>query len=770
MENVFMLAPDTLLQNRYIIDRLIAKGGMGAVYLARDQRLGSQVALKETLFTEERLKRAFEHEARLLASLRHPALPKVIDHFTESEGQFLVMEFIPGDDLADLLNQQGHAFSIREVLEWAYQLLDVLVYLHGKRPPIIHRDIKPQNLKLTPEGGIILLDFGLAKGAPSQMARVTSVSSILGFTRNYAPPEQIQGTGTDPRSDLYSFAATIYHLSTGMPPIDALIRSTAVVGGQIDPLLPASQVNPLVPDAIADLLMRTMALNRDSRPSTAEALRSLLRETTHAPDTVIIGAEVPTAAEEPAKPIAPKKYLSFITQTLKTPFIVTRSLVLRLSFLFKNWISGHANFRQKIWLIGVSVIVIAVASAMFFVFSKSKRIPDPYIRKIETLVNEKKWAEAEAEVLQALYFGSDRASYHSVYGYILAQQDKWQQAETEYRQAAENEPHKADRHADLADALIQLRNFAGAEEEYREALNLKPDNVDYRWRLADTLLAQKKWEEAESEYRQAVHLKPDYANFHAGLAVALAKQAKMPVAIVEARKAVQLEPDADWTHECLLNILKAQQLWAEAEIAYREWTQIKPEEVSIRLALAGMLERQSKWAEAETEYRKALRLEPNNIRHRLAIAVCLTRQNKWAEAEAEYREIVRLEPKDINRRLGLADSLSRQNKGSEVEAEYRKIIEMQPNNFHHRVRLADFLAEQNKLVQAEALYREAIRMEPEYGNLHEGLAIILGRQGRMEEARREARKAVSLSYSWIEGSEAEEYVKEILDRARSKNQ
>src|SRR5215210_5200605 len=158
-----MLTSDTVLQNRYRILRPLGRGGMGAVYEAFDERLSRAVALKETLAETDELRRAFGREARLLANLRHPALPKVLDHFDEGSGLFLVMEFIPGDDLGRLL-ELGRAFDPAEVLGWADQLLDALDYLHGLDPPVLHRDIKPSNLKLLPAGHVVLLDFGLAKG------------------------------------------------------------------------------------------------------------------------------------------------------------------------------------------------------------------------------------------------------------------------------------------------------------------------------------------------------------------------------------------------------------------------------------------------------------------------------------------------------------------------------------------------------------------------------------------------------------------------------
>src|ERR1044071_6434310 len=255
-----MIAPNTLLQNRYLVLNQIGQGGMGAVYIATDQRFGSTVALKEPFFTEAGLRKAFERQARLLNHLRHPALPRVSDHFVEDEGQFLVMEYIAGDDLAEKLKERGGAFTLSEVLNWADQLLDALDYLHTQEPSVIHRDIKPQNLKLTSRDQVVLLDFGLAKGAPLQ-TRVTQTGSLFGYSFNYAPIEQMQGTGTDPRSDLYSLGATLYHLLTGPPPPDALTRATAVLNGDPDPLRPASETAAHVPAEVSNVISRALSFS-----------------------------------------------------------------------------------------------------------------------------------------------------------------------------------------------------------------------------------------------------------------------------------------------------------------------------------------------------------------------------------------------------------------------------------------------------------------------------------------------------------------------------
>jgi len=272
-----MLAPDSLICNRYRIVRPIGQGGMGAVYEALDQRLRSRVALKQTLINDTLYTDAFEHEAQLLANLRHPALPKVSDYFSDADGQFLIMEYIAGDDLGTLLARLGKPFPFDVVARWADLLLDALDYLHTQEHPIIHRDIKPQNLKLTPRGEIILLDFGLAKGSFALEAETASMKSVYGYTPQYAPLEQVKGTGTDARSDLYSLGATLYHLLTGLAPPSAVARASDVLNRLPDPLRPAHEINREVPAAVSVLLMQAMAIESRRRFASAAAMRAALR-------------------------------------------------------------------------------------------------------------------------------------------------------------------------------------------------------------------------------------------------------------------------------------------------------------------------------------------------------------------------------------------------------------------------------------------------------------------------------------------------------------
>ena len=215
-----MLQAGTQLHDRYRVLRRIGRGGMGAVYEAVDTRLRNTVAVKQLEIAGAAADRAFEREAQLLAGLRHPVLPVVIDYFSAAHHAFLVMQYIEGEDLEHHLGRQQRPCERDEVIAWANALLDGLEYLHSRTPAIVHRDIKPANVKRTPAGDIVLLDFGLAKGRLDSDPTVSPDSGLYGFTLQYAPPEQIDGHRTDVRSDLFALGATLYHLATGSLPFE----------------------------------------------------------------------------------------------------------------------------------------------------------------------------------------------------------------------------------------------------------------------------------------------------------------------------------------------------------------------------------------------------------------------------------------------------------------------------------------------------------------------------------------------------------------------
>jgi len=294
---------------------------MGAVYEAIDQRVSCVVALKEYLIGQQsEARQAFQHEAALLANLRHSALPKVMDYFDDAQRDFLVMEYIPGPDLAALLALRDAPFPPEQVVRWAIELLKLLEYLHTRDPPILHRDIKPANLKATKQGEIFLLDFGLAKGSAGQMATVETSKSVPGYTPVYAPLEQILGQGTDPRSDIYALGATLYHLLTGQAPVSAPARFDSVENDRLEPLKPANQLNFRIAADVAALVQKAMALSRKDRFASAGEMRIALelaeqaaldRDTARKAEAALIETLPAVPEDDSAKPLVADKDVQF---------------------------------------------------------------------------------------------------------------------------------------------------------------------------------------------------------------------------------------------------------------------------------------------------------------------------------------------------------------------------------------------------------------------------------------------------------------------------
>lgn len=272
------LQPETILHDRYQIIEKLGQGGMGAVYLAWDQSLETRVAVKSNFNPAPESVDQFLKEAQLLAGLRHPNLPRVTDYFVIGKEQFLVMDFIPGDDLGKRLSEEG-AQSLEDVLSWAGQLSDALAYMHRQQPPVTHRDIKPANIKLTPDGQVILVDFGIAKVDSVQAHTATGAA---GYTPGYAPPEQYGQGRTGPYSDQFSLAATLYALLTRAKPADSIQR---VLGKAA--LLPIQEVNPNIPRHINDALLKAMSLQTEDRfNSVTEFMKALTDPDFHLPDHV----------------------------------------------------------------------------------------------------------------------------------------------------------------------------------------------------------------------------------------------------------------------------------------------------------------------------------------------------------------------------------------------------------------------------------------------------------------------------------------------------
>ncbi len=278
-----MLKPGTVLRERYRIMSPIGQGGMGSVYLAEDLRLeGRRCAVKvmrvdlslgASLLGE--VQRQFAREASILACLDHVNLPKVSDYFLDGDMHCLVMDYVAGKNLKEIVDEarrEQRFLAESEVLSWAQQLCDALEYMHSQDPPVLHRDIKPSNIRFTPSGIVKLVDFGLVK--LMQQDDMQTVTVLRGHgTAAYIPLEQYgdDNAHTDTRSDIYALGATLYHLLTNTPPADARRRFL-----DADALIPIRRINSAVSPHVEAAVMAAMALHPCDRPASVVEFRRML--------------------------------------------------------------------------------------------------------------------------------------------------------------------------------------------------------------------------------------------------------------------------------------------------------------------------------------------------------------------------------------------------------------------------------------------------------------------------------------------------------------
>ena len=280
-----ILEPGVVLRKRYEIIELAGQGGQGAVYKASDRRLEGRVcAIKETLpalynltRTEDLAQMAeqFRVEASTLAQLDHPNLPKVSDYFSEGNREYLVQDFVAGRDLQEIIHEaqrRGKFLEEPKVLDWATQVLDALEYLHDRDPAVLHRDIKPSNIKVTPQGIVKLVDFGLVKLLQADDTRTVTVVQGRG-TAAYTPLEQYgsDNGSTDTRSDIYSLGATLYHLLTGEPPVDA--KERFLHPGQLASI---RDINAAVSPRVERTTFQALSMHPNERPASAREFRDML--------------------------------------------------------------------------------------------------------------------------------------------------------------------------------------------------------------------------------------------------------------------------------------------------------------------------------------------------------------------------------------------------------------------------------------------------------------------------------------------------------------
>jgi serine/threonine protein kinase len=378
------------LYNRYRILEILGQGGMGSIYRAIDENLGVEVAVKENLFTTEEYARQFRREAVILANLRHVNLPRVSDHFViDGQGQYLIMDYIEGDDLRERMDRDNVVPEM-DMLDISISICDALMYMHTRKPPVLHRDIKPGNVKITSDEGIYLVDFGLAKVVHYGQQTSTGARAM---TPGYSPPEQYGAARTDHRSDIYSLGATMYAALTGAIPEDSLARTMEQAE-----LTPVRTRNPKITRRTASAIEKALEVHPDDRFQTAAEFKSELILACNASQPRAVeddgidlvsdeSLETPDSESQTTPPDSDSSPFTDTDEDLPLPSsIILESESESLAAAASDSASSAGRIRGRSCLLTVFILIILVAASVGIAYLVDPAFPVQAYEEVSTLV------------------------------------------------------------------------------------------------------------------------------------------------------------------------------------------------------------------------------------------------------------------------------------------------------------------------------------------------------------------------------------------------
>jgi serine/threonine protein kinase len=458
--------PQVLLRQRYRVLAQVGKGGFGAVYKAADTQLGHRVvAVKEMsqigLSTQElsEATESFQREAMLLASLKHPNLPRVYDQFIEESRWYLVMEFIEGETLETMLDRRGGCLPLEEALHLAQDLCAALGYLHTRQPPVIFRDLKPSNVMLTPDKQIYLIDFGIARHfKPGQVKDTIAFGSP-----GYAAPEQYGKAQTTPRADIYGLGALLHQLITGVDPSDAPFRF--------------APLPPICPAALQTLLQRMVDLAEEKRPESmaqvGQELNRIAGMLASGQWSSSTGALAPVAKSPPT--LSPKTK--------------------------EQWLEdGNDHCTAGRYETALAAFNVAL--------QLDSDYADAYVNKGVTLHALHRYNEAVDAYQRGLQLSPDDASAYQNLGLSLSALKRHEEAIEAYDRAIQVHPTRVKAYTCKGMALSALKRYEDALTTCDLVLQLTPDDADtYAWK-GDLFARLKRYEEAMLAYERASRLNP----------------------------------------------------------------------------------------------------------------------------------------------------------------------------------------------------------------------------------------------------------------------
>ena len=568
-------APSQLLNHRYRLISKIGEGGFGAVYQVADCSLNNALrAVKEMCIQSldpqeiQRAKVAFQQEVSLLATLYHPHLPRVYDHFEQDGRSYLVMDFIEGQTLEDYLAEApGEKLPLQEVLEIGIQLCEVLDYLHTRQPPIIFRDLKPSNVMRTLSGHLYLIDFGIARlFKPGKKQDTIALGSP-----GYAAPEQHGRRQTTERADIYSLGATLHHLLSGRDPSEKPFQF---------PSLDLTQYAPAGP-AVAKLIEQMLEIDEQKRPPSAQAIEQDLQNLTRSTLQLGVlqadqrgnqlmlserlavksssdGSNLPSSSQMPPEKKSSTTYKSGSSSTSPDSDVLASidkaSALIKLKeyqqaldaceqALERDPQNALAYYYTSVALVELGEYQQALDACERSIWLDSS-YSLAYVSKANALIELGKYQQAYNVCEQVIWLDSSCTLAYVSKANALIELGKYQQALDVCEQAIPLQPFYSLAYVSKARALIELKRYQQALDACERAIRLNSSYSLTYVSKANALIGLKRYQQALDTCEQAIQRDPQNVLAHNKASMALIELGRYQQALDACEQALRLDPNS----------------------------------------------------------------------------------------------------------------------------------------------------------------------------------------------------------------------------------
>ncbi|MGB8647864.1 MAG: tetratricopeptide repeat protein [Anaerolineae bacterium] len=618
-----------LVSNRYRVIRILGQGGFGAVYLVEDTRLaGRLVALKETFNNMPEAIAQFEFEARVLAQLFHPSLPRVSDFFPEPNGhRFLIMDYIEGQDLDKLIERR--VVSETQAIQWLIQVSEAVAYLHGQNTPVIHRDIKPNNIKIKSDGRAVLVDFGIAKLYNPQKRTVRAARAV---TPGFSPPEQYFG-GTNARSDVYALGATLYCALTRTVPPEGL-----ELLDQPSLLIAPRRINPKVSQAVEETISRAMSLNSLARYGDARefvaALKaaqggqvsSVPRSGVQCPRCGYINRATAKFCQQDGTPLRPAS-----GPQRPQPGNAGKPLDPQVHFEAGNLWARRKNYQQA---------AAEYAQARHGGYDNAAL----YYNWADALLELKRLPEAVSTLQQGIARHPDDADLAAQLGYAHARNGQTALALQELERALTLDAHRAETHWLLAQVHTELGQKPQAIAAIKQVIAAEPNLVVAHMRLGQLYLDANDLALAQSSFQRVIQIDSRNVDGHLFLGLTHLRAKRNGDAIKSAQKVIQLDPKNSNAYYVMGQAYRAAKKWDEAVNAFAKSAELDPTDALSQYFRGQSLMELSKWREAIGALEESARLDPKDPDPHTMLAICHAQLNQPAQALQAIEQALQIDP------------------------------------------------------------------------------------------------------------------------------